>query len=316
MQSPLSIIPSTQPDTITNSPVNPVRTIIVGYAPDETGTRAFHTAMALASCFSAKLIALRSIQRPTWGVVDVSYGMLAEDLLQEEKERMVKGAERVVSHSNVDCIFKVTFDGPVDFVLHEVESENADLVVLGSHGTEGLEALLLGSVSRSVGLLCSCPVLVLPPQCLRGVPISDSDDVLGPGPVLFASDLRYNGIRAAEYAQAMAKQLSRPLIAMHVLPQETQSISPETAVWEEDFAKEQIRILFGEGPKGQSAQIVVGHGNSAEEILAEATRQRAALILVGGGVHIAGVDHAPWEAVACILRSATCPVLIVPANSK
>lgn len=315
MQTPLHIVPTAMPAPIAESAIPQIQTIVVGYSPDETGTIAFRHATALASCFKAKLVAVRSIQRPNWGVVDVSYEMLAEDFLNQETQRMMEAGQRLLQGHAVECSFKTAFGGPVDLLMAEVESENADLVVLGCHGTDGLEALLLGSVSRSMALLCSCPVLVLPGGCLEGAATAKSEEFLEAGPILFASDVRYTDMRTAEYAKKIATQLSRGLIAMHVLPN-AKTDSPNNVVWEEDFAKEQLRILLGEAPGENVAQIVVKRGEAVREILAEAARQHAALIVAGGGTHHAGIDHIPWEALACLLRQATCPVLVVPANSK
>jgi nucleotide-binding universal stress UspA family protein len=44
------------------------------------------------------------------------------------------------------------------------ESENVDLVVVGSHGKSGIRAALLGSVSRHVVDHARCPVVVVKPR--------------------------------------------------------------------------------------------------------------------------------------------------------
>ncbi|MEG9432837.1 universal stress protein [Terriglobus sp. ADX1] len=311
----LNLVPGEMPAPITDTPIPPVRRIVVGYSPDETGANAFRYALALASCFGAKLIAVRSIQRPAWGIVDVSYEMLAEDFLQQEKEQMEAAADKAREGHSVECTYKVAFGGPVDLLLAAVQSENADLAVLGCHGTDGLEALLLGSVSRLVGLLCTCPVLVLPPECVHSAVTLETAKSLDAGPILFVSDVRYKDMRTAEYAKEIATHLSRDLIAMHVVP-EAQGASPNSMVWEEEIAKEQLRILLGERPGEGKALIAVRHGEPSREILAEATRRHAALIVAGGGVHHGGIDHVPWETLTRILRHATSPILVVPSNSK
>ncbi len=47
------------------------------------------------------------------------------------------------------------------------ESEDAELVVVGSHGRSGLKAALLGSVSRHVVDHAACPVVVVKAQRRR-----------------------------------------------------------------------------------------------------------------------------------------------------
>jgi universal stress protein A len=56
----------------------------------------------------------------------------------------------------------LTTDGPPQLQIAEIaRRENADLVVVGSHGRTGLRHVLVGSVAEGVVRHCSCPVLVL-----------------------------------------------------------------------------------------------------------------------------------------------------------
>ena len=51
---------------------------------------------------------------------------------------------------------------PANVILVEAERVKADLIVIGSHGTEALHAHLLGSVSIKVLQLAKVPVLMVP----------------------------------------------------------------------------------------------------------------------------------------------------------
>jgi nucleotide-binding universal stress UspA family protein len=46
-------------------------------------------------------------------------------------------------------------------VVDEVEKQNADLVVIGTHGLSGLKHLLLGSIAERVVQKAPCPVLTV-----------------------------------------------------------------------------------------------------------------------------------------------------------
>ena len=46
-------------------------------------------------------------------------------------------------------------------IVDEVESQNADLVVIGTHGLSGLKHLLLGSIAERVVQKAPCPVLTV-----------------------------------------------------------------------------------------------------------------------------------------------------------
>jgi nucleotide-binding universal stress UspA family protein len=82
----------------------------------------------------------------------------------------------------------------------------ATLLVTGTAAREGLEHLLLGSVSGELAADAPCPVVVVPPDsALRE-----------PGPVLVGDDGSEHGRRAAGHAEALATRVERELVRMHV----------------------------------------------------------------------------------------------------
>ena len=63
---------------------------------------------------------------------------------------------RVVSH--------VRFDAPASGIAQLASDLDADLVVVGTHGRQGLARLMLGSVAEGVLRLAPCPVLIMRPK--------------------------------------------------------------------------------------------------------------------------------------------------------
>lgn len=55
---------------------------------------------------------------------------------------------------------------PYILIVKKAEEENADLIVMSTHGRTGIEQLMLGSVTAKVVARASCPVLSIRP--LRG----------------------------------------------------------------------------------------------------------------------------------------------------
>ncbi|MGZ9189620.1 MAG: universal stress protein, partial [Nitrospira sp.] len=49
---------------------------------------------------------------------------------------------------------------PATMIVREAEKLGADLIMLGSHGRQGLTRFVLGSVSHAVLHQAQCPVLV------------------------------------------------------------------------------------------------------------------------------------------------------------
>jgi nucleotide-binding universal stress UspA family protein len=52
-------------------------------------------------------------------------------------------------------------DAPADEILEYATTSHSDLIVLGTHGREGLSHLLTGSVAERVVRNAACPVLTL-----------------------------------------------------------------------------------------------------------------------------------------------------------
>ena len=58
-------------------------------------------------------------------------------------------------------------DDTVRAIMREVEREEADLIVMGSHGRGGLYRRMVGSVSEGVMRKAKCPVLIIPSRALK-----------------------------------------------------------------------------------------------------------------------------------------------------
>lgn len=65
----------------------------------------------------------------------------------------------------VSCDFAVKFGLPPDEIIATVKEQQADLIVMGSHGRGAIYHIFAGSVVTGVLKRAECPVLVLP---LRG----------------------------------------------------------------------------------------------------------------------------------------------------
>lgn len=77
----------------------------------------------------------------------------------ELQQSLQPAAERLTAHG-FDASLRVAFGDPVDLILTTVEREGVELLVMATHGAEGLERLLCGSVTESVLRRAPCPLLV------------------------------------------------------------------------------------------------------------------------------------------------------------
>jgi nucleotide-binding universal stress UspA family protein len=136
--------------------------VVVGVDGSETSTRAVDFAYDFASRHNAELVAVHA-----WS--DLPMDALATvrewDVNWDEvsKQAHVVLAEALAGHSvrypDVRVRKVVTMSKPVEGLLEQ--AENADLVVVGSHGRGAVRRMLLGSVSHAVLHYAKCPVAVL-----------------------------------------------------------------------------------------------------------------------------------------------------------
>lgn len=134
--------------------------LAVDYSPhSELVARKAH---AFARCYQAKLSlvhVLDNIPMP-----DTPYGTVISldndsfyALLEAEKAKLVAFAERFkIDRANAWLIWGI----PKQEIVQLAQSEQVDLIIMGSHGRHGL-ALLLGSTTNSVLHYSQCDVLAV-----------------------------------------------------------------------------------------------------------------------------------------------------------
>jgi nucleotide-binding universal stress UspA family protein len=123
-------------------------------------------ALSLARSHGAKLTALYVVDPyPYLGIGEAnpvgfdSYMSAARDHAAQAHARLT---ERIAASGEaVDLQLRLVEDvAAVDGILQTARTENADLIVVGSHGRTGLRRLMLGSVAGKVVAESTVPVLV------------------------------------------------------------------------------------------------------------------------------------------------------------
>jgi nucleotide-binding universal stress UspA family protein len=90
--------------------------------------------------------------------------------LEQYQEDALKGAEKALDNvcekqfqSYGHFQKKIVYGDPAQEILKAIESEQIDLVVMGTHGRKGLENVIFGSVARYVVRRSPTPVLTINP---------------------------------------------------------------------------------------------------------------------------------------------------------
>jgi nucleotide-binding universal stress UspA family protein len=141
-----------------------IRTILVPTDFSEYADYALTWALQMAADSHAKLILFHAaVPISPLAFPDSVYlpelRRLEADLLADAEKRMAEFAGKKGS-SAVVVETRVVVGEPVSEICQAVGREQADLIIMGSHGRTGLAHVLLGSVAERVIRHASCPVLV------------------------------------------------------------------------------------------------------------------------------------------------------------
>jgi nucleotide-binding universal stress UspA family protein len=188
-----------------------------------------------------------------------------------------------------------------------IEKHDIDLVVIGTHGREGLKKLVLGSVAEEVFRRAPCPVVTVgphvAPECFEQGRLRR---------VLFASDLSPSSLHALPFVTMLAQQHQASLTLLHVVATAVPNMDYDATAYVErelDEAREQLQRFV---PAGSKADVVVEVGVPDEIIVRVARAQNASLIVMG--LHLQSVfaaTHLPWTTAHRVVCDAHCPVMTV-----
>ena len=114
-------------------------------------------AEALARQSDGKLLILHVEEPPlAYGGGELYYG-----LPEPSSERILQMLEDVhPSDSAVPFVHRLVMGDPAAEIVNVAKAEQAELVVMGTHGRTGVSRLLMGSVAESVVRHAPCPVLI------------------------------------------------------------------------------------------------------------------------------------------------------------
>ena len=114
-------------------------------------------AETLAKSMDAQLLIVHVEEPPlAYGGGELYYG-----IPEPSSERILKMLEDVKpADRSVAFTHRLTMGDPAGEIIRLAEEEQADMIVLGTHGRTGMTRLLMGSVAEAVVRRAPCPVLV------------------------------------------------------------------------------------------------------------------------------------------------------------
>lgn len=278
--------------------------ILVGIDFSDSSARALQVALAVGEIFASKINLIHAVPN-VYG--PQTYPMRTEFLranLDRAGERMNQLVTEQPRLHGLNATTTVAYGSPVELIEQIAIEERADLIVVGSHGTSGIERLVLGSVAESILRANARPVLVVGPHCT-----AEQDPFRT---ILLATDLETTGSRPVQFARALASHaVSSHLTLLHVIEKQPHVPGLDPALFENSLRQELRRLLPSPTGLNCRPKILLEHGKPAPVILDIAKKEGASLIIVGLRHQTALSDHVPWATLSHVLRDAKCGVLVV-----
>ncbi len=149
-----------------------MKTILVPTDFSYNARQAFLCAAAIAKATGARLVVVHAYnivsQDPMFP--QGMYDSLAESIVQNAEHASKAYENEVKSKLEVPCHFEIKMGLAVDVILREARAEQADLIVMGTHGASGVLEKLLGSITSAVIQAHEFPVLTIPADAhLNGI---------------------------------------------------------------------------------------------------------------------------------------------------
>lgn len=138
--------------------------IIVGYDGSEGSTLALTWAAKTASQRNRTLEVITTWSMPAADLGIGASAMVQQDLVDELRKEAQSANDEglaLAAELGANAIGEVIAGRPASAMVHH--SEDAEMLVVGSHGSGGLTGFLLGSVSRQIATHAACPTVVVRP---------------------------------------------------------------------------------------------------------------------------------------------------------
>jgi nucleotide-binding universal stress UspA family protein len=142
----------------------PIKKIVCPTDFSEPSYQGLKVAREFAEHFSAKLILVNVIfPGPIIpGVAEPGFHIPAAlESMQETAEKALKELARQKMLDNISVQTLVINGKPAYEIANLADKENADIIVIATHGESGWQKFLFGSVTEKVMRMASCPVLTI-----------------------------------------------------------------------------------------------------------------------------------------------------------
>lgn len=289
--------------------------ILVGVDGSEGGRAALRWAAEWSRRSGAPLVAASAWQYPPTaalpggpqlGSPDETDRVVSDDLHSTLVDELGADADEVTA---------IVERGPASWALLDLASRTgARMLVVGKRGLGPLEGRLLGSVSRRVAEMASCPIVIVPSDS-RGAQRTDGvgHPVATSGPVVIGVDGSPATERALEVAIDLAKRWETSVVLVHGLAGLPPELSPSSVDRLVAGANELVdRLAARVTDAGVRAETYVDVADPRTLIDAVAGRRDARLVVVGAAGDGPVSGRLVGSVVNHVAQQSDRPVVVVP----
>ncbi|MGE5246132.1 MAG: universal stress protein [Betaproteobacteria bacterium] len=290
-----------------------IRRILCPIDFSDCSRRALQHAVAIAKWYESHITALHVIRPvfiPQPPVLFAAPAKAATSADRDALEQELRGWLEPAKQAGVKADLVFDEGVPASRIVDHVSKLQADLIVMGTHGTSGLERFMLGSVAERVLRTAGCPVMTVPPPVTGAGRIPYTK-------ILCPVDFSDSSLTALQYAFSLAKESDARVTILHVFewPAEAEMPIqgfdvPEYRRLIEGDARARLDALVTDDVRVWSKpETRVAHGKPYRRILEAAEADGADLIVMG--VHGRNpLDMALFGSTTNhVVRRAPCPVL-------
>jgi len=264
-------------------------------------------AKAIARRYGSELYVTHVISPAETALVPPEYWGSSQQMIEEAVLRDMNRLDadlRGVHHKMM-----LEHGGVCQSISADIEKLKIELVVMATHGREGLNRLIRGSVAEEVFRRVLCPVLTVGPRVTA--------QVIG-GPefrqILFATKFGPESLAAARYAVSLAQAFKTGLTLLNVMDEEDfePPVDPQAIL--QNRMSRLGKLIPADAELRREAEYRVEFGNAAERILSVAEELNAGLIVLGAksaNGHTGTATHLAAATAHTVVSHAKCPVMTV-----
>ena len=276
---------------------------------------AWHEAQLLGKLFDAEIVLVHAIEPPPI-VLGEAYipADVYEQFLAATRREAEAGFDRLlesVTGSGLKVRIRQENGPPAQRILHTVDEESADLLIVGTHGRTGFDRLLLGSIADRLVRQARCPVLT----ARAGLPGRPSQEVRR---ICYATDFSSTARAAWSWVAMIANAARAEVDLVHVTmePVPDRHMSAETigrmaALLIEQGRTEVERFLAQSTVPRDRVHVHLLQGVAGEQIVRRARAHAADLIVMGTHGWSGVVRWMLGSVAQHVIQTAPCPVLTV-----